>query len=73
MKTTCYFFISCANNCISTNQDGKFATQQLRAEGLLVGVYIDDTLFDPGILVKTQDGQRRVTIILVINFLQQSF
>lgn len=44
------FYISCCTHHFNTHQNCEFATQQLRAEGLLIRVDIDDALFDSCVL-----------------------
>ena len=44
-----------------THQDCELATQQLRAQGLLVGVDVEDALFDSRVLRLEQTGQRQRT------------
>lgn len=45
-------------NCKHTHQDCKLATQQLRAQRLLVRVDINDALFDSCVLIKK--GQKKI-------------
>ena len=45
----------------ATHQDCELATQQLRAQGLLVRVDVEDALFDSRVLRLEQTGQRQKT------------
>lgn len=56
--TTYRSVYECARPCV-THQNGEFAAQQLGAEGLLIGVDVDDAFLDSCVLTMKRGSRVR--------------